>query len=90
MGLHFGEAGIRLVLLRIAPSSANADRLAELIVANAQDEHRELMWGSAGTMLVAAELHRSTGGRFTLWTGDPGVALYLADCLAGGGELPMP
>ena len=41
-------------------------------------------------MLVAAELHRSTGGRFTLWTGDPGVALYLADCLAGGGELPMP
>ena len=60
-GLHFGEAGIRLVLQRISPSSTNADRLAELISDNAHDEHRELMWGSAGTMLVAAELHRSTG-----------------------------
>ncbi len=60
-GLHFGEAGIRLVLQRIAPSGTNADRLAELIAANAHDDHRELMWGSAGTMLVAAELHRSTG-----------------------------
>jgi hypothetical protein len=29
-------------------------------------------------------------GRFTLWTGDPGVALYLADCLAGRGTLPLP
>ena len=54
-GLHFGEAGIRLVRQRLAPSSANADRLAELIADNAHDEHRELMWGSAGTMLVAAE-----------------------------------
>jgi Lanthionine synthetase C-like protein len=61
LGLHFGETGIRLVLQRLAPSSANADRLAELIADNAHDEHRELMWGSAGTMLVAAELHGSTG-----------------------------
>ena len=60
-GLHFGEAGIRLVLQRTGPSSANAERLAELIADNAHDEHRELMWGSAGTMLIAAELHRSTG-----------------------------
>ncbi len=59
--LSFGDTGIRLVLQRIAPSSANADRLAELIAANAHDEHRELMWGSAGTMLAAAELHGSTG-----------------------------
>jgi hypothetical protein len=29
-------------------------------------------------------------GRFTLWTGDPGVALYFADCLSGGGALPLP
>jgi hypothetical protein len=29
-------------------------------------------------------------GRYTLWTGDPGTALYLADCLAGGGALPLP
>jgi Lanthionine synthetase C-like protein len=29
-------------------------------------------------------------GRFTLWTGDLGVALYLADCLSGKGSLPLP
>lgn len=29
-------------------------------------------------------------GRYTLWTGDPGTALYLADCLAGGGSVPLP
>jgi len=64
-----GETGIRLVLQRLSPSTANADRLAELIAANANDEHRELLWGSPGTMLAAAELHRSTGeARWTdLW-----------------------
>jgi len=56
-----GETGIRLMLQRLEPSSANAERLAELIAANATDEHRELLWGSPGTMLAAAELHRSTG-----------------------------
>src|SRR5437667_268324 len=29
-------------------------------------------------------------GRYTLWTGDLGTALYLADCTDGGGELPLP
>jgi lantibiotic modifying enzyme len=29
-------------------------------------------------------------GRYTLWTGDPGTALYVADCLAGGGTVPLP
>jgi hypothetical protein len=29
-------------------------------------------------------------GRFTLWTGDPGAALYLADCVAGHGSVPLP
>jgi hypothetical protein len=27
-------------------------------------------------------------GRYTLWTGDPGTAIYLADCLAGAGDFP--
>ena len=27
-------------------------------------------------------------GRHTLWTGDPGTALYLADCLEGSGDFP--
>lgn len=29
-------------------------------------------------------------GRYTLWTGDPGAALYLADCIDGGGQVPVP
>jgi len=29
-------------------------------------------------------------GRHTLWTGDLGTALYLADCLEGGGRIPVP
>jgi hypothetical protein len=29
-------------------------------------------------------------GRYTLWTGDLGTALYLADCTDGGGKVPLP
>ena len=29
-------------------------------------------------------------GRYTLWTGDLGTALYLADCVDGRGKLPLP
>lgn len=54
--LSFGETGIRLVLHRLAPSTANRDRLAALIDANAHDEHCELMSGSAGTILAGREV----------------------------------
>src|SRR4051812_39881851 len=54
--LSFGETGIRLVLQRLAPSSANLGRLAALIDANAHDEHCELMSGSAGTILAGREV----------------------------------
>ena len=42
--------------------------------------------------LGQVERARSTNGRgrYTLWTGDPGTALYLADCLHGEGEPPLP
>jgi hypothetical protein len=42
--------------------------------------------------LGQVELARSKHGhgRHTLWTGDPGTALYLADCLDGTGALPLP
>jgi lantibiotic modifying enzyme len=59
--LWTGETGIRLVLHRLSPSQENADRLAALIAANAEDEHREVMWGSPGTMLAAAAMHELTG-----------------------------
>ncbi|HEX4931419.1 MAG TPA: LanC-like protein [Gaiellaceae bacterium] len=45
-------------------------------------------------MHVVHQLKRSRSddgrGRYTLWTGDLGAALYLADCIDGGGELPLP
>ncbi len=56
-----GETGIRLVLHQLAPSSENADRLAELVAQNAEDEHCEVFWGSPGTMLAAAAMHERTG-----------------------------
>ncbi len=59
--LWMGETGIRLVLQRLTPSGENADRLAELVAANARDERRELMWGSPGTMLAARTMHDLTG-----------------------------
>lgn len=59
--LWMGETGIRLVLHRLSPSMENADRLAELIAGNAEDERREVMWGSPGTMLAAAAMHELTG-----------------------------
>jgi hypothetical protein len=59
--LWMGETGIRLTLQRLSPSTENADRLHELIAANARDERREVMWGSPGTMLAAAAMHDATG-----------------------------
>ncbi|HEY8646430.1 MAG TPA: LanC-like protein [Gaiellaceae bacterium] len=59
--LWMGETGIRLVLQRLAPSAANADRLETLIRANSHDERCEVMWGSPGTMLAAAAMHQLSG-----------------------------
>lgn len=59
--LWMGETGVRLARHRISPSKENADRLAELIGANARDKRREVMWGSPGTMLAAAAMHELTG-----------------------------
>jgi hypothetical protein len=44
------------VLQRLAPTAVNLRELADLISANAEDERRELMWGSPGTMLAAREV----------------------------------
>jgi hypothetical protein len=45
-------------------------------------------------MHAAAQVEHSRSeygrGRYTLWTGDLGTALYLADCSDGKGELPLP
>ncbi len=45
-------------------------------------------------MHAAGQVERSRSndgrGRYTLWTGDLGTALYLADCIEGRGEPPVP
>jgi Lanthionine synthetase C-like protein len=57
-------------------------------------DERWLTRARAFAMHAAGQVERgrseSGRGRHTLWTGDPGTALYLADCVAGGGRLPLP
>ena len=57
-------------------------------------DERWLARARAFAMHAIAQLDRSRSedgrGRYTLWTGDLGAALYLADCIDGGGELPLP
>ena len=56
--MWMGETGILLTLHRLAPSAEIAGRLAELVATNADDSHREFMWGSPGTMLAARAIDR--------------------------------
>jgi Lanthionine synthetase C-like protein len=59
--LWMGETGIRLMLHRLSPSTEDADRLAELIAGNVRDERLDVMWGSPGSILAAAAMHKLTG-----------------------------
>ena len=56
-----GEAGILTVAWLIEPTQERADRLHARVRENANSEAIEIMWGSPGTMLAAAELHHRTG-----------------------------
>jgi hypothetical protein len=55
-----GEAGILTVAWLVEPTQDRADRLLARVRENANSEAIEIMWGSPGTMLAAAELHRRT------------------------------
>jgi lantibiotic modifying enzyme len=55
-----GESGILMTAWLIEPTQERADRLHDRIRENADNEAIEIMWGSPGTMLAAAELHRRT------------------------------
>ena len=63
------------------------------LLARTGDE-RWLARARAFAMHAAAQMERSRAedgrGRYTLWNGDLGTALYLADSIAGGGVLPLP
>jgi hypothetical protein len=58
------------------------------------EDERWLSRARSFAMHAAAQVERSRSefgrGRHTLWTGDLGTALYLADCVDGGGRLPLP
>jgi len=57
-------------------------------------DERWLTRARAFAMHAAGQVEHSRSdygrGRYTLWTGDLGTALYLADCIDGRGELPLP
>jgi Lanthionine synthetase C-like protein len=57
-------------------------------------DERWLTRARAFAMHAARQVEHSRSecgrGRYTLWAGDLGTALYLADCTTGGGELPLP
>jgi hypothetical protein len=57
-------------------------------------DERWLTRARAFAMHAAGQVERSRSeyrrGRYTLWKGDLGTALYLADCTDGGGKLPLP
>ncbi|HWN21709.1 MAG TPA: LanC-like protein [Gaiellaceae bacterium] len=57
-------------------------------------DERWLARARAFAMHAAAQVEHSRSehgrGRHTLWTGDLGPALYLADCVDGGGTPPLP
>lgn len=57
-------------------------------------DERWLARARAFAMHAARQVERGRAahgrGRHTLWTGDLGTALYLADCVDGGGRLPLP
>jgi len=50
------------------------------------DRARRFAMHALGQARAAARAHGR--GRYSLWTGDPGVALFLQDCIDGAGELP--
>jgi hypothetical protein len=56
-----GECGIALVGYRLTGDTGLADRLHELVLANLEDEWREMLWGTAGSLLAAEAMLAWTG-----------------------------
>ena len=48
-----GECGIALVGYRLTGDAGLADRLHELVLANLDDEWKEMLWGASGSLLAA-------------------------------------
>ena len=56
-----GEAGILLVQWRLARPVQVAQRLHDVVAANAENPTREALWGAPGTMLAAWHMYRWSG-----------------------------
>ena len=58
------------------------------------EDERWLTRARSFAMHAAGQVEHSRSdygrGRYTLWTGDLGTTLYLADCTDGGGKPPLP
>ena len=76
-GLCHGTAGNGFALLKLFSRTGDERWL---------ERARRFAMHAAGQ--VEAERRRHGQGRHTLWTGDLGTAMYLAQCLAGASELP--
>ena len=78
-GLCHGTAGNGYAFLALLERTGDERWLAQA---------RRFAMHAAGQ--VEQSRSRYGRGRYTLWTGDLGTALYLADCIDGVGELPVP
>jgi len=56
-----GDLPIAMMAFGHAPTPELADRIAALVAGNIEHPARELMWGSPGSLLAAAQMHRRTG-----------------------------
>ena len=56
-----GDLPLEMMAWGHAPSAERADAIAALIEANIDHPARELMWGSPGSLLAAALMHRRSG-----------------------------
>jgi lantibiotic modifying enzyme len=56
-----GEGGIALVAWLLSPTRALADRLAEIVAVEPEEDTLELMWGSPGLLLIADAMLERTG-----------------------------
>ena len=57
------------------------------------DGNPSFYWGAAGVIWALDYLHRIGAascrrGRYSLWTGDVGLAIYLWDCITGEPRFP--
>ena len=56
-----GDLPIEMLAWGRAPTAARADAIAALIASSIDQPARELMWGSPGALLAAAQMHRRSG-----------------------------